>query len=109
MLSERPQKWRSIDRHRGQVAVLKQTSESIQTNESQRRQRQSVQALRATGSEDRVISVRIMCASRMLEFQLRITHKLLLEVLSRMPYCQCSQARHKRNQSQALLNEHKES
>jgi hypothetical protein len=53
-----------MDRHRGQAAVLKQTSELIQTNESQRKQRQRVQRFPATGSEDRIISVRIMGASR---------------------------------------------
>ena len=69
ILPERPQKCRSMDRHRGQAAVLKQTSELIQTNESQRKQRQRVQRFPATGSEDRVISVRIMCASHGVEFQ----------------------------------------
>jgi hypothetical protein len=88
ILPERPQKCRSMDRHRGQVAVLKQMSELIQTNESQRKQRQSVQDFPATGSEDRIISVRIMGAS-VVNFNERITHQVLLEVLSRMPYCQC--------------------
>jgi len=93
--SERPQKRRSIHRHSGQAAALKQTSELIQTNESHREHRQSVQDSRATGSEDRVISVRIMCPPtfKLLNFEMRITHEVLLEVLSTVPYCQCSQAR----------------
>jgi hypothetical protein len=51
-----------MHRQSGQAAALKQMSELIQTNESHTEHCQSVQDSRATGSEDRVISVRIMCA-----------------------------------------------
>jgi hypothetical protein len=58
--SEWPQKRRSIERHNGHAAVLKQTSELIQISEPHNEHRQSVQDSRVTGSEARVISAPIM-------------------------------------------------
>ena len=59
-LWEPPQKRRSIDRHNGQAAELKQMFELIQINESHNEHRHSVQNSRATGSETGVISAPIM-------------------------------------------------
>src|SRR5947209_8457541 len=110
ILSERPQKWRSMDRHRGQAAVLKQTSELIQTNESQRKQRQRVQRFPATGSEDRVISVRIMWASRTLQFPRKNPTQGASRGAVKIAVLSMLTGKTKRAiKSRALLNQHEES